>query len=57
MILLDTHLLLWAAFEPSRLSSKATKALQSREVPLMFSLAKLVGSGRKDVARPTRLFR
>lgn len=41
MFLLDTHLLLWAAFEPSRLSSKATKALQSREVPLMFSLASL----------------
>lgn len=41
MFLVDTHLLLWAAFEPSRLSSKATKALQSREVPLMFSLASL----------------
>ena len=41
MFLLDTHLLLWAAFDPSRLSSKATKALQSREVPLMFSLASL----------------
>ena len=41
MFLLDTHLLLWAAFEPSRLSSKATKVLQSRAVPLMFSLASL----------------
>jgi PIN domain nuclease of toxin-antitoxin system len=41
MLLLDTHLLLWAAFEPSRLSPKAAKSLQSREVPLAFSLASL----------------
>ncbi len=41
MLLLDTHLLLWAAFEPSRLSPKATKSLQSREQPLAFSLASL----------------
>ena len=41
MLLLDTHLLLWAAFEPARLSSKATKTLQSRETPLAFSLASL----------------
>ncbi len=40
-LLLDTHLLLWAAFEPARLSPKASKALQSREVPLAFSLASL----------------
>ncbi len=40
-LLLDTHLLLWAAFEPARLSSKATKTLQSRDVPLAFSLASL----------------
>lgn len=41
MLLLDTHLLLWAAFEPARLSPKATKALQSRDIPLAFSLASL----------------
>lgn len=41
MLLLDTHLLLWAAFEPSRLSPKATKALRSRGIPLAFSLASL----------------
>ena len=41
MLLCDTHLLLWAAFEPARLSSKATKTLQSRETPLAFSLASL----------------
>ena len=41
MILVDTHLLLWAAFEPDRLSTKAVKTLQSREFPLAFSLATL----------------
>ena len=39
MLLVDTHLLLWAAFEPDRLSAEATKTLQSRETPLLFSLA------------------
>ena len=39
MLLVDTHLLLWAAFEPARLSAKAAKTLQSRETPLLFSLA------------------
>ncbi len=39
MLLVDTHLLLWAAFEPTRLSAKAAKTLQSRETPLLFSLA------------------
>ena len=41
MFLLDTHLLLWAAFEPARLSAKAAKLLQSRDSPLHFSLASL----------------
>ena len=41
MWLVDTHLLLWAAFEPDRLSAKAAKTLQSRETPLLFSLATL----------------
>ena len=39
MLLLDTQLLLWAAFDPARLSTKATKTLQSRELALAFSLA------------------
>jgi PIN domain nuclease of toxin-antitoxin system len=39
--LLDTHLLLWAAYEPTKLSAKAKKLLQSREQPLLFSLATL----------------
>lgn len=41
MFLLDTHLLLWAAFEPARLSSKAVRIVQSRKTPLAFSLATL----------------
>jgi PIN domain nuclease of toxin-antitoxin system len=41
MFLLDTHLVLWAAFEPERLSPKASKLLRSRESPLAFSLATL----------------
>ena len=39
MLLVDTQLLLWAAFEPGRLSRKAALILQSRETPLAFSLA------------------
>ena len=41
MFLLDTHLVLWAAFKPERLSTKATKLLRSRATPLAFSLATL----------------
>lgn len=64
MFLLDTHLLLWAAFDPSRLSAKATKVLQSRTVPLAFSLASLwevaikTSLGRPDfVVEPDLLHR
>ena len=41
MHLLDTHLVLWAAFEPAKLSAKASKLLRSRDAPLAFSLATL----------------
>lgn len=41
MLLIDTPLVSWAAFEPQRLSPKAVKALASRDVPLAFSLATL----------------
>lgn len=56
MQLLDTNLLLWAAFEPARLSPKAAAALRSRETPLAFSLASLwevaikTSLGRPDFA-------
>lgn len=39
--LLDTHIVLWAAFEPQRLSPKARRLLQSRAQPLAFSLASI----------------
>lgn len=41
MLPLDTHLTLWAAFEPDRLSAKASRQLRSREVPPAFSPASL----------------
>ena len=41
MVLLDTHLGLWAAFEPQRLSKRATKLPSSREDSLAFSMATL----------------
>ena len=41
MLQLDTHLVLWSAFAPGRLSAKATRLLQSRESPLAFSLGTL----------------
>jgi PIN domain nuclease of toxin-antitoxin system len=56
MLLLDTHLVLWAAFEPARLSAKAARMLASRDVPLAFSLATLweiaikTSLGRPDFA-------
>ena len=41
VLLLDTQLLLWAAFEPERLSAKAAKTLSSRAQPLALSMASL----------------
>jgi PIN domain nuclease of toxin-antitoxin system len=53
MLLLDTHLILWCAFEPERLSAKAKRQLRSREVPLAFSLASLWEIAIKtSLARP-----
>jgi PIN domain nuclease of toxin-antitoxin system len=39
--LLDTHLLLWAAAEPNRLSAKARSYLEETENELLFSPASL----------------
>lgn len=53
-LLLDTHLLLWAAAEPRRLPAAARKLLQAAETELLFSAASLwevaikVGLGRDD---------
>lgn len=51
-LLLDTHLLLWAAMEPGRLSSKARRLLESRDELLCFSHASL-----REVAIKTSLGR
>lgn len=39
MYLLDTHLVLWAAFEPRRLSRRVTQLLRRRDTQVAFSLA------------------
>ena len=39
MYLLDTHLVLWAAFEPGRLSRRAVALLRNRNTAVAFSMA------------------
>jgi len=39
--LVDTHLLLWAALEPQRLSAAATAVLEDSQAGLMFSAASI----------------
>jgi PIN domain nuclease of toxin-antitoxin system len=41
MWLLDTHLLVWAAYDAGRLSRAATRLLAKRETRLVFSLASI----------------
>lgn len=54
ILLLDTHLLLWAAAEPERLSAKAREKLMDESNALWFSVASLwkvtikSGLGRPD---------
>jgi PIN domain nuclease of toxin-antitoxin system len=61
--LLDTHLLLWAANEPQRLSAKALRLLSDLENELFFSAASLWeitiknGLGRADFVVNARLLR
>lgn len=63
VLLLDTHLVLWFAFEPDRLSAKARKLLQSRETELAFSVATLwevaikSSLGRPDFSVDTKRLR
>lgn len=63
-LLLDTHLLLWAAGEPGRLSKEALNLINDPQNELLFSAASLWevsikrGLGRKDFsADPRRLRR
>ena len=62
-LLLDTHLLLWAASTPKRLSSAARKAIESPDHNLFFSAASLWeitikrGLGRADFTVDAHLLR
>ena len=62
-LLLDTHLLLWAAGEPKRLPKGIRTLLQDRDNELLFSVASLwevvikSGLGRKDFRVEARLLR
>ncbi len=62
-LLLDTHLLLWAANEPERLSAKARVFFDSLENELIFSAASMWeiaiknGLGRADFRVDVRLLR
>ncbi len=61
--LLDTHVLLWAAGEPTRLSTSARRLLNDPNNDLLFSAASLWevaikrGLGRKDLSVDARLLR
>lgn len=62
-LLLDTHLLLWAAGNPDRLSPQARALIEAPENALVFSAASLWeiaikhGLGREDFQVETRLLR
>lgn len=62
-LLLDTHLLLWAAGDPARLSPAATALLEDEDNRLLFSAASLwevaikSGLGRADFRVDARLLR
>lgn len=62
-LLLDTHLLLWTAGEPNRLSTEARNLIGDQENELFFSAASLWeiaikrGLGRNDFQVDTRILR
>ena len=62
-LLLDTHLLLWAAAEPDRLSAEVRSLIENPENELLFSAASLWevaikrGLGRHDFKVDARLLR
>ncbi|PRD44901.1 PIN domain nuclease [Phyllobacterium phragmitis] len=62
-LLLDTHLLLWAAGEPERLSTAALAEIENPDNELIFSAASLWevaikrGLGREDFTVDPRLLR
>ena len=62
-LLLDTHVLLWAAGEPKRLSTKARKLIDNPQNQLLFSAASLWeiaikrGLNRQDFQADPRVLR
>jgi PIN domain nuclease of toxin-antitoxin system len=62
-LLLDTHVLLWAAGEPARLSANARRLINAADNEPLFSVASLWeiaikrGLGRKDFQVDARLLR
>jgi PIN domain nuclease of toxin-antitoxin system len=62
-LLLDTHVLLWAAGEPKRLPASARRLMNEPDNQLLFSAASLWeiaikrGLGRKDFQADARLLR
>lgn len=62
-LLLDTHLLLWAAGHPNRLSATARSLIENPENELLFSVASIWevvikrGLGRSDFQADPRLLR
>ena len=62
-LLLDTHLLLWAAIEPDKLPPDARKLIKNEENELLFSAASVLevaikrGLGRQDFQLDPRVLR
>ena len=63
ILLLDTHILLWAAYEPNRLPKTVRDTLSDPQNRLLFSAASIweiaikTGMGRQDFAVDARVFR
>ena len=63
ILLVDTHLLLWAAYQPERLSSTARSLIEERSNTLIFSAASIwevsikSGLGREDFTADARVLR
>lgn len=62
-LLLDTHLLLWAAYDPEQLSVEAVSLIEDRSHTLVFSAASIwevaikAGLGREDFVADARVLR
>ena len=63
ILLLDTHLLLWAAYDPDQLSTEAESLIEDRSHTLVFSAASIwetaikAGLGREDFVADARVLR